>query len=422
MSFLTEHEFLKSIPASLKYSNSWKYDFFAQGRHQEPTSIEEWSNFMLDSMVQTRVDFFHLIPIPQEELVVEKKSNLCYMMEKQILFPIKSFTNFSHLSIDRVCESHPGFARIRNPELEMISRSFNSPAKNIGPINWLLRDDGLNRVLMPIALRSNLVINKDFKPDFQIIQLFDYMCLKNLQYGVLSTYETTWFLKRSNPSSTKLLISPPIYHNSENPTIREAFHYMFTLVQVSRIATEGKQNIPSNPNNDTNYFDCIKGNVIKKLGENTHLVQYNINHFAVVKHCPETDGSKFSLILNEARVLEKLENIQTIFVPKVLQFEIISRRLILCTEFIKPAENSELKKIHEDQAMMAIEAIHKHKILHNNLEISNFFLGYHRDTPEKERIFILNFSKSQVSVKGNPIPLDFFLEEKVKLQRLFNSL
>ncbi|GET02513.1 kinase-like domain-containing protein [Rhizophagus clarus] len=63
-----------------------------------------------------------------------------------------------------------------------------------------------------------------------IRQAFGYMVLNKLQYGMITTYARTWFLKRGDPPNTnKLYISPMIpinqQHTEHQPSFLECMHY-----------------------------------------------------------------------------------------------------------------------------------------------------------------------------------------------------
>ncbi|CAG8676460.1 11091_t:CDS:1, partial [Ambispora gerdemannii] len=64
-------------------------------------------------------------------------------------------------------------------------------------------------------------------------QVYNYMCDKQLQYGVLSTYEDHWFLRRPDETPTKLFISPALSSQSESPTVLKAYAYLAMRARAS---------------------------------------------------------------------------------------------------------------------------------------------------------------------------------------------
>lgn len=56
-------------------------------------------------------------------------------------------------------------------------------------------------------------------------QLFGYMCIDELQYGILTTYDQTWFFKRPKETPGHLLISDCIRTDHKSPTLLQSIHY-----------------------------------------------------------------------------------------------------------------------------------------------------------------------------------------------------
>ena len=56
-----------------------------------------------------------------------------------------------------------------------------------------------------------------------IEQIFSYLSFNKLQYGVLTTYQQTWFLKRDRET---LYISPTIDHDNEFPTLFQSYTWI----------------------------------------------------------------------------------------------------------------------------------------------------------------------------------------------------
>lgn len=63
---------------------------------------------------------------------------------------------------------------------------------------------------------------------YQVNQIFGYLSWNELQYGVLTTYEETWFLKRN---AGTLYVSPAIKYTSISPTL---FRCYITIMNLAR--------------------------------------------------------------------------------------------------------------------------------------------------------------------------------------------
>ncbi|RHZ76168.1 hypothetical protein Glove_202g86 [Diversispora epigaea] len=68
-----------------------------------------------------------------------------------------------------------------------------------------------------------------------IHQIFGYLVVNKLQYGILSTYNQNWFLKRPKEESRTLEISPTVDMQSQNPQILKCYNY---LQHLSRTEAE----------------------------------------------------------------------------------------------------------------------------------------------------------------------------------------
>lgn len=61
-------------------------------------------------------------------------------------------------------------------------------------------------------------------------QIFGYMSQNGLQYGVLSTYETTWFLCRPKNKHRNLLISKPV-KDADTPSLFRCLAFIMSLAR-----------------------------------------------------------------------------------------------------------------------------------------------------------------------------------------------
>lgn len=64
-----------------------------------------------------------------------------------------------------------------------------------------------------------------------IKQIYGYMGHNKLQYGVLSTYERTWFLRRPQDNPGELFISEVVMNTATNPTLLQCLVYIMSLAR-----------------------------------------------------------------------------------------------------------------------------------------------------------------------------------------------
>ena len=73
-----------------------------------------------------------------------------------------------------------------------------------------------------------------------IRQIYTYMCASGSTYGILSTYQRTWFLRRSivvedGVEKSLLQFSQPLLPTSSGPTLAQAIVYITWLALQSRV-------------------------------------------------------------------------------------------------------------------------------------------------------------------------------------------
>ena len=66
-----------------------------------------------------------------------------------------------------------------------------------------------------------------------IKEIYGYMGHNELQYGALSTYENTWFIRRPPDNPSKLFISEAVTNSAADPTLLQCFAYIMSLARRS---------------------------------------------------------------------------------------------------------------------------------------------------------------------------------------------
>jgi hypothetical protein len=104
-------------------------------------------------------------------------------------------------------------------------RVFLADEKLIFPVEvktrWILPDDNIVEIY-----------NARDTPECvsnSVMQIFGYMAHNERRYGVLSTYDKTWFLRRPENDPGALLISDAVKVGDTSPTLLWCFAYMMSL-------------------------------------------------------------------------------------------------------------------------------------------------------------------------------------------------
>ncbi|KAI9241658.1 MAG: kinase-like domain-containing protein [Podila humilis] len=78
----------------------------------------------------------------------------------------------------------------------------------------------------------------------QVHQIFGYLCHNSLRYGILTTYNDTWFMKRDVGT---LWISPSIRHDNTGPTLLQCYKYLMELTDQDYISPPPPPSPPQSP-------------------------------------------------------------------------------------------------------------------------------------------------------------------------------
>ena len=103
---------------------------------------------------------------------------------------------------------------------------------------------------------------------YQVRQIFGYLSWNELQYGVLTTYEQTWFLKRNRGT---LYVSPAIHYAKTNPTLFKCYACIMELARQhpsnppTPPPSPSPPDSPSHDNPDDSDYDS-KGRNKRKRG------------------------------------------------------------------------------------------------------------------------------------------------------------
>ncbi|CAG8632382.1 5977_t:CDS:2 [Funneliformis caledonium] len=84
-------------------------------------------------------------------------------------------------------------------------------------------------------------------------QVFGYLVVNNLQYGVLSTYNQSWFFRRPKYEPRALEISPTIDVRSRHPTLFQCYAFVQHLARVDTNSPSPGPTPPSSPSDDDSF-------------------------------------------------------------------------------------------------------------------------------------------------------------------------
>jgi serine/threonine protein kinase len=276
----------------------------------------------------------------------------------------------------------------------------------------------------------------DEKARMVIQQIYNYMGVNELRYGILATYDNHWFLRREH---TELWISKTIPLQSEFPPVLKAYAYL------ARQAKEEPQSlnplrvpVPAHGDNNSRVLRSQSKN--QSVNQQTTSSQQSSSAFGTSSNIP-VDQQKFSFadfkfkgILGEGRsgktllcefrgdmialksvdlskapsyVLEEMQkeveiykdlaDIQGKYIPKLVCYGYYGGGMsfvIGMTIVGTSLSEQKIKKQQKTRAIKGLEAIHKHGILHNDIREENILIN------DNGIIFLIDFGMaSRADVK-----------------------
>jgi len=78
----------------------------------------------------------------------------------------------------------------------------------------------------------------------QVHQIFGYLCHNSLRYGILTTYDQTWFMRRDDE---RLSISPAIHYADGHPTLLQCHMYFMDLTHQDYTTSSVPPSPPQGP-------------------------------------------------------------------------------------------------------------------------------------------------------------------------------
>ena len=251
---LTSEQVLSPIPLSIEYDLLSATSDPLSARAESPAhgftpqSVEKWSAFINDARAYHFDDAIRHHRMPTFGTGhVRTKADVGRYFTRNILI------NLQHIA----SRTLSGVSNEFHPQL---------PIKGSGTPDHTCLENNLTLFFIEIKTKKYLDIadivteynNQQMEESIRmpiikaIRQVFGYMGDGKLRYGVLSTYDRTWFLYRPDDSPGSLLISDCVKRTATNPTLLHCFAYMMTLPRggnhISRNPPPSP--IPSPPTHD----------------------------------------------------------------------------------------------------------------------------------------------------------------------------
>ncbi|POG82278.1 kinase-like domain-containing protein [Rhizophagus irregularis DAOM 181602=DAOM 197198] len=267
-------------------------------------------------------------------------------------------------------------------------------------------------------------------------QIYNYMGGNELRYGILSTYDNHWFLRREH---AKLWISKTLPLQSASPPVLKAYAYLTRRAKENPKSPKPQVVVPVQGDNDSHTLQShSKSSSNSSLNQKAFSSSLN-NQFSSTSANQQSSpvdqqdysftDFKFNGILGERRsgktllcefrgdtialksinlskaplyilkemqkeveMYKDLADIQGKYIPKLL--------LIGLTIVSTMLSNQKITEQQKSRAIKGLEAIHEHGILHNDIRKENilindkgalylidFGMASQKDTKKKRKLF-----------------------------------
>ena len=282
--------------------------------------------------------------------------------------------------------------------------AYNAIPGVVGRPDCIFVEDGVLRFVIENRIRSDLHVPDDVtlitmynngveKVLNAVCHIFGYMLYNRCRFGVLTTYDQTWFLKRV---CSTLYISPTITHDNRRLTLYQCYAYIISRANLYPFSTTVGDDILVDSSDRTKldlgniYISGILGR-----GRTGTIFHGELHDKKVaVKICDTFKAPDLeSAMLNEVEIYNIMRNLQGDCIPKLIAYGYDGFLFVLVTEVAgSPSRKEEMGSHERRSAVDKLARIHTYGIAHRDLHWNNILIQ-HCSTGVKNIMFI-DFERS----------------------------
>ncbi|KAG0195475.1 hypothetical protein BGX28_001302, partial [Mortierella sp. GBA30] len=325
-------------------------------------------------------------------------------------------------------------------------------------------------IMRPVLLQSEDLLHDSLAEDRTgdargvvgpVNQAYGYMRLNGYGYGILSTYEQTWFMKRGDQGTNDLMISPTIAFDISEPSLLQCYVWFirqavaderpldpptdiekYQMLKDERRNDKRRRGTRSNKKKKDSFkaftsfiFGSRKTQSTSSKStsrvtlpdfEKTELISHNERaqtykaswrgHDVIVKKCDIwNEGPVAKELKNEAKVYQKLQALQGRYIPELWLAGVADGlEMVLVTDFVGTEVSQELlddtaqRKIRE-----ALSAIHELGVVHGDIRPQNIVM---QGRGPDAKFYFVDFGFSRFTVDKSEL-----LQETATLNSLLRS-
>ncbi|PKK58567.1 kinase-like protein [Rhizophagus irregularis] len=287
-----------------------------------------------------------------------------------------------------------------------------------------------------------------------IQQIYNYMGGNELRYGILTTYDNHWFLRREH---SDLWISETLPLQSESPPVLKAYAYLTRQAKENPKSPKPQVLVPAQgDNNSRNLRSHSKSSsnsslnnqasssfANKQSSSNTSVDQQNYSftdfkfksilgegrsgktllcefrgNMIALKSVDLSKAPSYVLeeMQKEVEIYKELADIQGKYIPKLVCYGYYGGGMsfvIGLTIVGTTLSDQKVTKRQRSRAIKGLEAIHKHGILHNDIREENILIN------DNGVIFLIDFGMA--SREDTKKKRKLFEEEHLKYSNLLDG-
>jgi len=219
--FITERDLLQTALPSTTYENSTLYYCYHLGSRTPPSSVRHWHSFAEDVRRYEVRDYRMFPPLNVRDDTVEiiDETNLLLLMDNTILTVIRSIWDHRSVSLFTIRDTLRANWHMTNNDGRAIVCISLIPC-------WALKTSNHADAVLEYERGETDFYN-------YVNNMYDYMLNLGIRYGILTTYDNTWFMRRSSGDENILEISR--CHNIEtDDLLLLSWNYIIYLSSISR--------------------------------------------------------------------------------------------------------------------------------------------------------------------------------------------
>jgi predicted Ser/Thr protein kinase len=439
---ITIDEYMVSPLPHPQYDNPVQRPNTSGSTWRRPTHLSLWADFR--ESVISWIDSHHQLHSKQVErpvfisrVITEEVSDLQpFILDNLLQVSAKCFIPPSHFKRRRQipsCIGEPDHLMVRNGEIVAVIEDKG---------NWTLRSgDIVNEY------------NSSRTSASAVNQLYQYLRLNHRTYGVITSYDHTWFVYRSQQCSIcdesegheTLYVSEGIPYTAQNPSVLQCFAYFNSIVNhnhmdspptskrssrassATRLSRAASATFQSGSfrgtsgllheiqiNDQAHDFDVDDFKLNTVLGEGrskVYLDHYESQPIALKTADIAKHPEMLPELQNEVSVYEELSELQGKAIPRLVCHGYVEAVLYCVGLSVCGTVPKKLTEQQKQRLLDILESIHQIGILHNDIREENILVD------ESGNPFIIDFGfATRSSLVADQ------LEERDLLQRLIENM